>query len=118
MLPVSERILFIFGVPKSFNFIPSHPIITSETKNKSDSGDYPENKIFKNNGEFHFQLSYFFEFLAQDNNVIHSMSIPEEPPVLLPFPESPPLTSVSLTSFTTKWGDYYKERREYNYTCC
>ena len=84
------------------DFTSNQTTITSETKSEPDFDDYTADKIFKNTENVLYQNSYSFEFPCSNNNSIHSLSIPEEPPVLLPPPEPPPLTFVSLTTLTIK----------------
>ena len=92
----------------SFVFTPDQCTTSSETNGEPDLDKYPDGKVFKNHEDFLCQLSFSFELLAQFENIMHFLSIPEEPPVLLPPPEPPPFTFVSLTTITTKWGDTIK----------
>ena len=118
-LPLSnvETTIPIVDTP-SFVFASDQCITNSETNGELDFKHYSEGKIFKNHEDFWCHLSYSFELPIQDHSTIYDMVIPEEPPVLLPPPEPPPLTSVSLTSIPTKWGDSYQEWGESNPTHC
>ena len=118
-LPLSnvETTIPIVDTP-SFVFASDQCITNSETNGELDFKHYSEGKVFKNHEDFLCQLSYSFELPIQDHRTTYYMVIPEEPPVLLPPPEPPPLTSVSLTSIPTKWGDSYQEWGESNPTHC
>ena len=49
---------------------------------------------------------------------MYDISIPEEPPILLPPPEPLSSSLIPLTTITTKWEDNYQEWGECNPTCC
>ena len=107
--PDVETKISIVNTPKQLDTISNLSNIASETNGELDMDNYPDDEIFQNHKDFLCHLSYSFELSAQVNIIIYSLSIAEELPVFLPPPQPPPLTFVSLTTITTKWGESYQE---------
>ena len=116
--PDIETTMPTFDAPQLLNPTLDHCNINSETNSELELDNYPVGKIFKNTEKFQCKLSYSFELPAQENTIAYLTTIPEDPPDLLPLPEPLPLTFVSPTTITIKWGDNYQEWGESNSTHC
>ena len=116
-MPDVETNILIVDTPL-FVFASDQCTTRSETNGGLDFDNYPDDKVVKNHEDFLCQLYYSSELPVQNYIIAYHMSIQEEPPTFLPPPESPPLTYVSFTIITTKWGYSYQEWGECNSTHC